>query len=256
MPRKIPINSDKSDIVVSDWHIPFHDGRVINAFMNDIAENEYEHIILNGDMIDAYELSRFDKPPITLVNNLFLDEIRAFRHYMARIRELQPKAKIIYLPGNHEYRWYKNLHEIWGKSLYALARLGINYGPEVIDPSPSQLFGLDDFDIEFHIDPNPEKSIYRLRDKINIAHGWRVLKWSCATPKAYVTDYGGNWLIGHTHKLGVYYRTLASGETNVAMEGGCMCKDMDYNPIANWQRGYIRLHWNGPKFRPEIMTWV
>lgn len=256
MPRKIPVEGDSSDIVTGDWHIQFQDGRIISSFLTDLKDNDYDHIILNGDILDCYELSRFDKPPAILVNNLFEEEVKTLRYYVGKIRDEQPNAEIIYLPGNHENRWYKSINSLSTGSFFAFAKLGIDLPEEMKNPNLGDMMGLDDFEINFYTDSNPERTVYRLRDKLNVTHGWRAMKWSCATPKGYHMDYGGNWLIGHTHRMGVFYHTLASGETNISLEGGCMCKDLDYDPTGNWQRGYVRLHWAGSKFRPEMVTWT
>ena len=44
-------------------------------------------------------------------------------------------------------------------------------------------------------------------------------------------------MIGHTHRLGIYYRTNAKG-THAAYENGCLCRlDPEYVQDPDWQQG-------------------
>jgi hypothetical protein len=49
-------------------------------------------------------------------------------------------------------------------------------------------------------------------------------------------------MIGHTHRLGIYYRTNASG-TYAAYENGCLCRlDPEYAICPDWQQGFSVIH--------------
>ena len=51
-------------LIVSDVHVPFHDPGAIEASI-DFAQSQGEisHVLVNGDLLDAYHLSTFEKDP-------------------------------------------------------------------------------------------------------------------------------------------------------------------------------------------------
>ena len=50
--------------VISDIHFPYQDNEAIEAFLRYVEMNgEPNIIVLNGDLLDFYKLSRFSKDP-------------------------------------------------------------------------------------------------------------------------------------------------------------------------------------------------
>lgn len=50
-------------LVISDLHIPYHDVAAITAAIEYGKKNKINCILINGDLIDFYQLSRFEKDP-------------------------------------------------------------------------------------------------------------------------------------------------------------------------------------------------
>ena len=50
-------------VVISDIHFPYQDDKAIKAALDFIKTNPVDTIILNGDILDFYDVSSFDKDP-------------------------------------------------------------------------------------------------------------------------------------------------------------------------------------------------
>ena len=87
-------------IIGSDVHIPFQDNKAVEAFCNYCKDIQPSAIILNGDILDFYKLSRFIKGE---GRNPY-EEISACRDLLKRIKADCPNSKIYYVIGNHETR--------------------------------------------------------------------------------------------------------------------------------------------------------
>jgi UDP-2,3-diacylglucosamine pyrophosphatase LpxH len=207
-------------VFISDLHYPFIDKKivelVIDKFLPDIQP---EYLILGGDMIDFYGISRFAKDPRRALDTQ--KDIDGLHGLLVKIRGLLPDTKIIYLEGNHEYRMttYK-----WTKApaMTYIRALGLE-----------QLLGLKDLDIPF-ISYNK----YWNYKKIYFVHGDVISKHSGYTAKNMLDKWGVNVVFGHCHRTGKHNHTTLNGNQG-AWESGCLC---DTNPEyvkgkANWQQG-------------------
>lgn len=87
-------------IVASDIHIPFQDQLAVKAFLTYCAKKQPEAIVLNGDVLDMFMLSRFTKGE----GRNPLEEITECRQLLESLRALCPNALIYYVIGNHETR--------------------------------------------------------------------------------------------------------------------------------------------------------
>ena len=94
-------------VVIGDCHIPYHDKDAIKAFKRFIKKEKPNTIIMNGDIIDMYDVSTFDKDP-ERINSLQgeLDEAIGF---FKDIRKMLPDAKLVFIKGNHCARLEKYL---------------------------------------------------------------------------------------------------------------------------------------------------
>ncbi len=50
-------------LIFADLHIPFHDTNAIETMFDFTINKNIDTIILNGDITDCYDLSKFDKEP-------------------------------------------------------------------------------------------------------------------------------------------------------------------------------------------------
>ena len=214
-------------IVLPDVHIPFQDKPLLNVWLRHAANLQPDGVDILGDVIDAFQLSRFDKNPAR--KHTIQDEADMAHAFLSQVRDaVGPTCDLRYSEGNHENRLTRTL---WGKAreLEPIRNLRI-----------PQLLGLDKLGVVYH----PSSLPYQLGG-LTVIHGdvARKSNWSNA--------YGGsaaqavckvkhvNILMGHTHQMGhVCYR---SWEKQIeGWECGCLCRfDMDYLVgTPQWQQGW------------------
>ncbi len=61
-PFKLPINHNNI-LLLSDIHVPYHNIQALTLALKYGLENDVNTILLNGDVIDFYAISRFEKDP-------------------------------------------------------------------------------------------------------------------------------------------------------------------------------------------------
>ena len=90
-------------VIGSDIHIPFQDDRAVACFIKYCKEKQPEAIVLNGDILDMFMLSKFTKGE----GRNPLEEITMCRGLLEMIRKACPTSDIYYVIGNHENRLEK-----------------------------------------------------------------------------------------------------------------------------------------------------
>ena len=210
----------KTWLVMNDLQIPWQDQRVIDLILEFVKELKPYGVILNGDVVDCYSLSTFNKNPIK--DYSLQREIREAAGLM------YPLAKVTterwWLGGNHEDRLRRIL---WENPEFASLK-ALTF-PE--------LFLLRENGFKW----KPYGGVLHLGSLL-VTHGSQVLKHSGQTARAHFDKYGTSILIGHTHRLGVYYRTNAKG-IHASYENGCLCKlTPEYVQYPDWQQGFAVVH--------------
>ena len=145
-------------VVYSDIHAPFQDDRAIEV-VNKFCQWFQPHtVVLIGDVADFYAISKFDKSPRRADGNSFFDEMLTVRRVLKSIRDANPKAKIIYIVGNHSFRLRKFLNNIMINN----PSLATVFGLSGIDPDNilGEILRLEDLNIEL-ADLNPNVSRFR-----------------------------------------------------------------------------------------------
>ena len=217
----IKANTNHSQIfVLSDIHIPFQDDDTLANVFDCIIDSQPQYIVLLGDILDCYSISRFCKRPDRIRN--LQHEIDVFYKLMRGLKKQIPNTEIHYVLGNHENRLEKLVLENPG--LFGLKAL-----------EPQRLFRLDELGIFYH------KTKVKLNNFIYY-HGDAVRKDASYSAKAeYIDHKMQDGVSGHTHRLGSYYTTYEQ-EPSGWFENGCLCKiEPDYlnDPDkANWQQGF------------------
>ena len=162
-------------VVVSDIHFPFQDDNAIKAFFKFLKEHTVDTIILNGDILDFYDVSSFDKDPDRI--NSLQKEINLAKRFFKRLREVSPNSKIIFIKGNHSERLERYLKK--HPELYSLDVLKL-----------PNLLGLQEFDIEY------ADKYYKL-GSLKITHGSIVRKFSGYTAHAEMDKNDCSGISGH-----------------------------------------------------------
>lgn len=90
--------TDGTIVIASDIHIPFQDKAAVKAFLGYVKEKQPEIIVLNGDVLDMFMLSRFTKGE----GRNPLEEIKMCQALLGTLRNTCPNSEIFYVIGNHE----------------------------------------------------------------------------------------------------------------------------------------------------------
>ncbi len=204
-------------VVLSDIHFPYHDDKALKAVYKFLEHHPVDTIILNGDILDFYDVSFFDKDPDRI--NSLQKEIDMAQKFFKKLRSLNPKAKIIFVKGNHENRIERYLKK--HPELYSLDALKL-----------PNLLNLDNYIIEY------KDKGFKL-GSLKIIHGDMIRKFSSYTARGELEKHDSSGISSHTHRGGVYY--YRTPERYLAwFESFCLCDlNPEYIDEPNWQQGFL-----------------
>ena len=205
-------------VIIPDIHAPYEDYRALQGVFKYIKDYKPDKVVLLGDVIDFYQLSKFDKNPNRITG--LQDEIDAARWELGELRKVH-KGQITYLEGNHEHRLYRYL----------------NANPEISSlrsiNKVESILGLKDFNINYKHHEQIAGVLFK--------HGNVVRKHSSYTAKGEFDNEGTSGVSGHTHRIGAHYVTNRSGQ-HAWFEMGHLCseKAAEYmeGKVPNWQKGF------------------
>lgn len=204
-------------LVVSDVHIPFHDPDAVKAFIKYSKKVQPKAIVLNGDIMDFFRLSRFTKGE----GRNPLEEITLCRSFLSELRKNNPDANIYYVIGNHETR---------------LERYVMEKAPELVSliEDVFSILKVKDFNIHGCTSITMNNSfVFKHGTLLGNKSGLSAIK---EIEKAYMSGCSG-----HTHRLAKFI-TRKSGRKFVWAEGGCLCDlEPEYCINPDWQQGFVRI---------------
>ena len=205
--------------ILSDIHFPFHDEVALEAAIEHCAKINPTIVLLNGDIIDGYEQSRFDKDPR---RRTAVAELQMLKELFAYLRHRFPLARIIYKEGNHDERW----------------------GHYVARHCPV-LFGMPEFNLysmaecaKYGVEHVNDRRIIKA-GKLNILHGHEIFGGGGVNPaRALFLKTSNNAIIGHWHRSSEHYEKLLDNSIIGGWSTGCLC-DMhpEYARINKWGHG-------------------
>jgi len=207
-----------------------------------LQEEKPQVIVINGDLLDCWEISRFERVPDG--GKKLKDEFSLGKSLLNKLRNNHPKARIIYTEGNHEFRM---------RSYF------IKKAPELYDPLyiPEQL-NLTKLGVEW---VGTREGAANWTDTwidiegIKIGHFARVNKGAGQTVRNIMRDKGsGNYVQAHIHRAGIIYFTDIDGNVFWGMENPCLCKDPDYGNMTDWQRGLSFIDKTPYGWRPRVIV--
>jgi len=210
-------------LILSDIHIPFQNDEALASALQYGVDNGATHIILNGDILDCYDVSRFLKetkrPRIS-------EELEMGRSFFSFLRDLFPDAPIYYKLGNHEERMRhyllrnaREMSDIEDLSLEALLKVG-EFGIRVVNREMIKL------------------------GKLTVIHGHEDQggAFSPVNPaRGLFTKAKTSAIIGHHHTTSEHAESNLHGEQTVCYSTGCLCElTPEYRPYAytKWNLGF------------------
>jgi predicted phosphodiesterase len=207
--------------ILSDVHFPYYHKVGLNATIAHFRKWKPDCIILNGDIIDCYSLSRFEKDPR---KRSFAYELDMLKSFFDQLKRLFPKSRIIFVQGNHEARYEKTI----------LQRV-----PEFVDV---ELFNFDSViqANKYGIDVLGGKRLIKAGD-LNIGHGHEMPSGFAAPVNAargFFMKGKANFLGGHHHATSTHTESDINDKITGAWSTGCLCElHPYYMPINKWNIG-------------------
>lgn len=210
--------------IVSDIHVPYHNVAALEASLEFFKKYGVDALILNGDTMDQYQLSRYEKDPR---KRSFKDELEDTRQLLRYLKH-HFQGPIYFKIGNHEERWE--------------AFLKIK-APELLDMSEFKLEVLLRFG-ELGVQIIEDKRIIKAGN-LNILHGHEFGRsvFSPVNPaRGYYIRSKTNVICGHNHQTSEHTEPNLNGKMTTAWSTGCLCElHPAYMPINKWNHGAARL---------------
>lgn len=228
-----PIVGFKKVGILSDIHVPYHNIPALTAAIQFLKKEKIDALLLNGDTIDFFGLSRFTKDPR---KRKFKEELDTFKQ-LFDVFEKQLNCKIFFKMGNHEERYEHFLFE-----------------------KAKELVGVEEFDFE-NIIKARAKGVEIISDKRymtlnNLAgiHGHEYIGGISAP----VNPARGLFLKskvscfqGHNHQTSEHTEPTLTGKMVTTWSLGCLSElHPAYMPLNKWNHGFavVDLDANGEDF--------
>jgi predicted phosphodiesterase len=222
-------NADRKILLLCDIHIPYHDYSALKVAINYGRSQQVNAIIINGDAMDMYQISKFEKIPS---KKTLRDEIELCKQFLKQLRKLFPTEKIIYKVGNHENRLAR----------YIITRAPELFGLDVINLK--ELLQLKELNIDFIESSQPIKA-----GDLLICHGH---EWGGGggvfAARSILLKANCSVIVGHFHRSQECLISTAKGDTVGCWAVGCLCNlRPGYMPFNQWNSGFaiIETYKNG-----------
>lgn len=215
--------------IMSDLHIPYHSIPAIEEAIDYFISKKVDAILLNGDVIDCYMLSKFEPDPR---KRHFADEILAFQQFIKVIKK-SVTPNIFYKIGNHEERYEKMM---------------IVKAPE--------LLSIPYFDFE-NVLGCKELGLTVIKDKrivyignIPVFHGHELRMQSVAVnpARSLFLKTKASAMCSHLHRTSQHTEPSINEDISCWSVGHLGDEHPLYAPINNWNRGIARVETNGAEY--------
>lgn len=224
------ISGHKKVAIFSDIHVPYHSIECITAAIDYVKKEKVDALLLNGDTIDCFRLSRFIKDPRKRNFKLELDTFKA----LIEVFQNELKCKIYFKLGNHEERYEHFLFE-----------------------KAKELVGIEEFEFENIIKARAngievisDKRVIKMNE-LNGIHGHEYVGGITAP----VNPARGLYLRGkvscfqgHNHQTSEHTEPTMDGKMITTWSIGCMSElHPAYMPLNKWNHGFavVELDENG-----------
>lgn len=211
--------------VLSDIHLPYHDRNALVRAIKEIKSIGVDAIYLNGDLMDAYQLSKHEKNKL---NRSFKYEVDMTRLFFDELRLNFKEEDIYFKIGNHDQRFDRYIMD-----------------------NADQLAGLLTLEDVLRLRDNRIKMVASMTrviaGNLSILHGHELpIKGAVNHARAIMLKVASSVLCGHFHRDDVSYMRDLEGNVHVVYGSGCLCKlNPKYMPINNWNHGYTIVELDG-----------
>jgi len=205
-PARTKRNQRETELVaiVSDFHAPYHDPKLLEKCEQLLLENQPDRLIINGDLVDFPTVGRHRKTTLNCTASAN-ECIQAGGEILARLRAAVPDdCQVQMIPGNHEGWLSAFLIDRAGEA-YDLCVSGSN------EPvwSLKTLLRLEQLGIELvGSEDQWQHAVIRLTDLLVVRHGLSIRAGSAASVLANMLKSDYATITGHTHRMGLATKAL------------------------------------------------
>jgi len=219
-------------LVIADVHIPFHDRESVLIALRHGQACGVDTVLILGDLGDFYSVSWWERDP-RLRN--FKAEIDMVKDFFKFLRQLFPKAEIVYKIGNHEERYERYLKvkapDLLGIEIFELANLldTETHGVQIVgDRRVCKIAGL-------HLIHGHEFG-RAITSPVNPARGLFLKGKEIA-------------MTAHHHQSSNHGAATLADEKITCWSIGCLCDlHPDWKPLNEWNHGFACVERDGKKF--------
>lgn len=219
------IHGSQRVLRLSDIHYPFHDERALDAAINYGIKLDPTILLLAGDIVDLLDFSKH--PKLDRKKHL-ADEMVIVAEQLEQFRQAFPKARIVWMEGNHEQRLKRyvmekcpELAEVPGMELLGfVCRYG---GPEAIRG------------VEWVDDCRTVRT-----GNLAHLHGHEFRGGGGVNPARWLyLRTGESAMVGHFHRTSEHSEPNLSGKQIGAWSTGCLCTlNPDWMRKTKWNHGF------------------
>lgn len=211
-------------LVLSDLHMPYHDRDSIQLAVKEGLKFKPVGILLNGDILDCHELSKFDKDPSKA---RYTEEIALAKQFFLWLRWKFPKAEIVFKEGNHEERLTKYI---------------IRRAPALFDLVKwADLLSLKIHDIKWV----GENRVIKM-NKLSVIHGHEYkpqIQVPVNPARGLFLRAKSSAMCGHWHQTSEHNETTITGKPQACWSTGCLCDlHPEYSPLNKWNHGFALIN--------------
>lgn len=217
----LKIQGPRRVLMLSDIHIPFHDVNAVTAAIDFGRQEKVTDVWLNGDILDFYSLSSFEKDPR---ERRFSDELEMAKTFVDAICEAFPNANIWAKMGNHENRFDRYLSarapELLGVPSFSLERVLVDTG--------------------MNVNFVPDWRVTKF-GKLFVLHGHEIGRGGGGqNPARWLHLRTQNSSVcGHFHRTSEFTTKDINGKIATSWSLGCLCDlSPDYMQHNQWNHGF------------------
>lgn len=207
-------------LVMSDIHIPAHHRQAIELAVAHGKREGLAGVLLNGDLMDAHEISDHDKDPSA---PRYVKEIELGGQFLKWLRQQFPAARIVFKHGNHDER----------ADRYIFNRAPAMFGLEAV--TLRGLLGLDAVGVE----TVGGRRVVKL-GKLHVVHGHEYKGGGGVNPARWLYLKARSVsMVGHFHRTSEHHAKDIGGKYEAAWSTGCLCDLRPlYAPLNEWNHGW------------------
>lgn len=215
--------------ILSDVHLPYHDLEALTEALTRLKELKIDALILNGDIIDCYHLSRFVKNP---KNRDFKYEIDTLKSFFDKLAEIL-KCKIYFKIGNHENRYQlfltQKAHELAGIEEFEFVNIIKAREKDITIVESNQIMKIG--------------SLYGIHGHEYMGGG------GFNVAKKLFDNASTDCFMGHHHRTTEFFKRNLSGNKIITYSIGTLSNlQPAYLPLNNWNHGFAWVDVDGDNF--------